>query len=97
MAFFFVEQIEEPHVDLLDGGAHAFHPAARVALRQAPARVGRGRRSAATGAPVSLATPLMLERRARRSIGGDLHRLFPDTRIDEQAAVRDLVPRRAAR
>lgn len=97
MAFFFVEQIEEPHVDLLDGGAHAFHPAARAAFRQAPARMGRGRRSVATGAPVSLTTPLMLERRARRSLRGDLHRPFPDTLIDEQAAVPGLVLRRAAR
>lgn len=32
----------------------------------------------------------MLERRERRSIGGDLDRLFPDTLIDERAAARDL-------
>ncbi|WP_254608044.1 hypothetical protein [Burkholderia lata] len=29
---------------------------------------------------------MKLERRKRRSIGGDLHRLFPDSLIDEQAA-----------
>ncbi|WP_243771771.1 hypothetical protein [Burkholderia sp. D-99] len=84
MAFTFVVQLREPHVDQLDGGAHAFHPAARVAFRQAPVRMSRCRRSTATGAPVSLTTPLMLERRKRRSIGGDLHRRFPDTLIDER-------------
>ncbi|WP_217445507.1 hypothetical protein [Burkholderia metallica] len=97
MAFFFVEHLEEPQVDLLDGVAHAFHPAARMSLRQAPVRMCRCRRSAATGAPVSLTTPLMLERRKHRSIGGDLHRLFPDTLIDEGPPPVLRVPWRAAR
>lgn len=97
VVFSFVEHLQEPHVDLLDGVAHAFHPAARVSLRQAPVRLCRCRRSAATGAPVSPTTPLMLERRKRRSIGGDLHRLFPDTLIDERPPLVLRVPWRAAR